>query len=459
MKKYYLFLLFFFAADSFAVIEFTRLYDNNCEVGTIPQTLIGSKHGSMDDAISFFESMPWPEQCKGRPFGFFNKLSLYYKDETGNTGISAKTIGVDGCDFESCKEVAAQQCENEGTTLDQETYVYRSSNDYDSSCNAPPPDEPIKSNEECENLSNNQCNTRGSVQDFTFVDNGDFTYQCNFTCGDGTTGDKNGTLAKDSDGICDPNDPNDLSDCDVSDNEDPNCVAGCGDAYTPDNSNDIEYTADGTNQSDGTGTDNVTNKQADVLINEIIKLKNQNAEQTIKSKDAVVSAVESIDSNAKLDEVITAINNSGGGSTAPAYDDTNLINAVNNNSNFGTSNTDGIIAAINNNGFDNENSGLSNTYNSDNFVDSFLDVSQIQSEVGDAERALKLQLTQYKENLSAKFNLNVTGNGYKQTDLVLSQGTYDISWSRFSQYFASIGMILYALASLIALSIIFQGRM
>jgi hypothetical protein len=309
MKKYYLFFLFFFASDSFAVIEFTRLYDNNCEVGTIPQTLIGSKHGSMDDAISFFESMPWPEQCKGRPFGFFNKLSLYYKDETGNTGISAKTIGVDGCDFESCKEVAAQQCENQGTTLNQETYVYRSSNDYDSSCNAPPSDEPVKNNEECETLSNNQCNTKGGVSTRNFTDNGDFTYQCDYTCGDGTSGDKYGSNANSNDGICDPNDPNDLSDCDKPE-DDPNSING---SYTPDQSNSIDYTADGTNQSDGTGTDNLTNIQGDVLINEIVKLKNENAVQTIKTKNAVVSAVEGIDSNSKLDQVIIAINNSGGG--------------------------------------------------------------------------------------------------------------------------------------------------
>jgi hypothetical protein len=136
-----------------------------------------------------------------------------------------------------------------------------------------------------------------------------------------------------------------------------------------------------------------------------------------------------------------------------------LINAVNNSSFSGTSNSDGIIDAINNNGFDNENLGLSNTYNSETFVDSFLDLTSIQEDVRDSESALKLQLTQYKQNISEKFNLSVTGTGYKHTELVLSQGTYDISWSRFSEYFASIGMILYALASLIALSIIFQGRM
>jgi hypothetical protein len=444
MKNYYFFFLFFFASDTFAVWDFSSISDQCGFTAEFLEPLTTSKHLNAQDALALFASYDWPSiSCNGYPF---SSTTLSYRPEAKfvsgrNTRRFMATLsGTDGCNFNECKTIATQECSSLGSTLDQSTYVYRSTGDFDYSCNALS-EEPIKSNEECEDHSNNQCNTRGSVSSFTFTDNGDSTYQCDFTCGDGTTGDKNGTLAKDSDGICDPNDPNDLSDCDVSDNEDPNCVAGCGDAYTPDNSNDIEYTADGTNQSDGTGTDNVTNKQGDVLINEIIKLKNENAEQTIKSKNAVVSAVESIDSNAKLDEVITAINNSGGGSDSAVYDDTNLINAVNNN------------------GFDNENSGLSNTYNSDNFVDSFLDVSQIQSEVGDAERALKLQLTQYKENLSAKFNLSVTGNGYKQTDLVLSQGTYDISWSRFSQYFASIGMILYALASLIALSIIFQGRM
>jgi hypothetical protein len=316
MKKYYLFFLFFFAADSFAVIEFTRLYDNNCEVGTIPQTLIGSKHGSMADAQSFFESQPWPSECKGRPFAFFNRLNVIFKDSSGSTSIGSKTIGEDGCDFESCKEVAAQQCENEGTTLNQETYVYRSSNDYDSSCNAPPPDEPVKNNEECETLSNNQCNSKGGVSTRNFTDNGDFTYQCDYTCGDGSTGDKFGSNSNNNDGICDPNDPNDLADCDQPE-DDPNSVNG---SYTPDESNTIDYTADGTNQSDGTGTDNLTNVQGDVLINEIVKLKNENAVQTIKSKNAVVSAVEGLNSNNKLDEVITAINNSGGGGGGQSTD-------------------------------------------------------------------------------------------------------------------------------------------
>jgi hypothetical protein len=444
MKKFYLILLLFFSFDSFAVYTLTQA-TKQCTPSPDNYTkALGTEHLSTSDALTYIQSL-WSstDRCGGQ---YFSGVSRSYQYSTitvrfkGNQ-LSYKFSGETGCDFDSCKRLAAQECQSNGTTLDQSSYFYNGPSDYEHSCNEPPPEQPIKSNEECETFSNNQCNTRGSVSSFSFVDNGDYTYQCDFTCGDGTTGDENGSHAKNNDGICDPNDPNDLSDCDVEDNQDPNCVTGCGDAYTPDNSNDIEYTADGTNQSDGTGTDNVTNKQGDVLINEIIKLKNENAEQTIKSKNAVVSDVESIDSNAKLDEVITAINNSGGGSDSAVYDDTNLINAVNNN------------------GFDNENSGLSNTYNSDNFVDSFLDVSQIQSEVGDAERALKLQLTQYKENLSAKFNLSVTGNGYKQTDLVLSQGTYDISWSRFSQYFASIGMILYALASLIALSIIFQGRM
>jgi hypothetical protein len=320
MKKYYFLFLLLISFESFSIVTFNSLNTSGCYVFHLKKDLIGKKFATFQKADDYYTSLDWPSSCtdsRGQysDFGLSSVGDFKTRYTRGASGItvSAGLYGSEGCNFNECKELATEECARDDTTLNEQEYKYRSSGDYDSSCNPPPPDEPIQSNEECETLSYNQCNTRGSVSNFTFVDNGDFTYECDYTCGDGTTGDKNGALAKDSDGICDPNDPNDLSDCDVSDNQDPNCVSGCGDAYTPDNSNNIEYTADGTNQSDGTGTDNLTNIQGDVLINEIVKLKNENAVQTIKTKNAVVSAVEGIDSNSKLDQVIIAINNSGGG--------------------------------------------------------------------------------------------------------------------------------------------------
>jgi hypothetical protein len=312
MKKFYLILLLFFSFDSFAVYTLTQ-GTKQCTPSPDNYTkALGTEHLSTSDALTYIQSL-WSstDRCGGQYFSGVSR-SYQYSSITvrfkGNQ-LSYKFSGETGCDFDSCKRLAAQECQSNGTTLDQSSYFYNGPSDYEHSCNEPPPEQPIKSNEECENLSNNQCNTRGSVSSRDFTDNGDFTYQCDYTCGDGTSGDENGTKANNNDGICDPNDPNDLSDCDKPE-DDPSSING---SYTPDNSNSIDYSADGTNQSDGTGTDNLTNIQGDVLINEIVKLKNENAIQTIKTKNAVVSAVEAIDSNSKLDQVIMAINNSGGG--------------------------------------------------------------------------------------------------------------------------------------------------
>jgi hypothetical protein len=314
MKKFYFLLLLFFSFDSFAVYTLTQ-GTKQCTPSPDNYTkALGTEHLSTSDALTYIQSL-WSstDRCGGQYFSGVSR-SYQYSSITarfkGNQ-LSYNFSGETGCDFDSCKRLAAQECQSNGTTLDQSSYFYNGPSDYEHSCNEPPPEQPIKSNEECENLSNNQCNSRGSVSTRDFTDNGDFTYQCDYTCGDGTSGDQNGIKSNNNDGICDPNDPNDLADCDTADQEDPNSVDG---SYTPDESNEIEYSADGTNQSDGTGTDNLTNVQGDVLINEIVKLKNENANQIIKSKDAVVSAVEGIDSNNKLDDVITAINNSGGGS-------------------------------------------------------------------------------------------------------------------------------------------------
>jgi len=240
-----------------------------------------------------------------------------------------KWSGYDGCDFNECKEIARQQCEATQTTLNESSYVWRSSADYDASCNLPPPEEPVQTSEECEVLSNNSCNVHGGVSGFLFTDNNDFTYECTFTCGDGSTGDENGSHADGSDGICNENDPNDLIDCDIP-IDDPECV-GCG-AFTPDETTDIPYNSDGSTGTDGTGTDGITSTQGDVLINEVKKLKNENAEQTIKAANSISSAVTGIDNDDKLQGIIDAVKESGGGS-GDSYNDTGLRADVNGLSN------------------------------------------------------------------------------------------------------------------------------
>jgi hypothetical protein len=322
MKRLFFIFLFFFSTDSFASYQFIQ-YSQDCGFTEEQNnSIFSARFDTEQQGVNFFNSIPFedfnchPENFVQRIYNpsssnlFSAQFGQYRYTKMFKMYLKFTEDPPSDCTLDECKSDAEQQCESEGLTLDQSSYFYRGPEDYDYQCETITPEEqPIKSNEQCETHSYNQCNNRGSIQSYTFVDNGDSTFDCNYTCGDGTTGDKFGSNANSNDGICDQNDPNDFSDCDKPE-DDPNSING---SYTPDESNSIEYTADGTNQSDGTGTDNLTNVQGDVLINEIVKLKNENAVQTIKTKNAVVSAVEGVNSNNKLDEVITAINNSGGG--------------------------------------------------------------------------------------------------------------------------------------------------
>jgi len=256
-----------------------------------------------------------------------NKVDVWYG--RNGTIYKVKTFyisGSDGCTFDDCKSIAESECKSLGSTLNQDSYFYRGNSDYDAVCNDPPPEEPVKTEEECFTHASNSCNTRGSVSDMLFTDNNDFTYECTFTCGDGSTGDENGSHAGNSDGICNQDDPNDLIDCDTP-VDDPDCV-GCG-AFTPDETTDLPYNPDGTTGTDGTGTDGITSTQGDVLINEVKKLKNENAEQTIKSANAITNAVADINNDDKLQGIIDAVNNSSGGSSGNTYNDSGLRSDVN----------------------------------------------------------------------------------------------------------------------------------
>jgi hypothetical protein len=473
----FIFLFTFFSSTSFAGIvtlskavspsDCTSSVDLDAEVS-------GSFFRSQSDAISYLESYQ-PLGCKWYTSsyrhigGYKNSVSQYtYQfQKIGSTNKKYYSISVssgDGtkdCDFAQCKVFATADCEADNTTLNQSSYFWKDYGSYDASCNEPPPEEPIQNEEECESLSNNSCSVRGGVSDFIFTDNNDFTYECTFTCGDGTTGDENGSLANDTDGLCDPNNPNDLADCDVADNSDPDCVIGCGDAFTPDSTTEIDYDPDGTNTSDGTGTDGITTVQGDVLINEIKKLKNNNAEQIIKGSNKVVDAVDSINPNDKLSELITAVKDNkplpsdGSGNN---FNDTNIVSSINSlqqSVNQGAADT---VSAIEGNSLNNV-IGNSLAYDTSNFDSALSDTAQLDVRIAQGEQTLKDKMSLYKTTLTSQLSfLTPMSSGYSANNLVLSQGSYDVSWSRFSQYFSTIGTIVYALAGLISLSILFVGR-
>ena len=328
MKKFIFLLLFLSSFDTFAVI---KLYNRGGSCLQSPNLILQALDSNPSFATkvkakAFVLSLDWASTtCSYKGFLAVQDSYDYTVIRYTRESVSIGWRGSEGCNFDECKEIASQECSANGATFDESSYVFRSSGDYDASCNLPPPEQPVKTSEECQNLSNNSCNVRGGVSDFLFTDNNDFTYECAFTCGDGSTGDENGSHADGSDGICNQNDPNDLIDCDIP-IDDPECV-GCG-AFTPDDTTDISYNPDGSTGTDGTGTDGITSTQGDVLINEVKKLKNENAEQTIKAANAITTAVTNIDNDDKLQGIIDAVNDSGGGS-GDSYNDTGLRADVN----------------------------------------------------------------------------------------------------------------------------------
>jgi hypothetical protein len=426
--------------------------------------LVGSMYLYEQEAIAAIESVNWSDtQCYGSAYKatYGTSDSRYISFDSGKK-ISYYIRRVhSGCDFDTCKQIAEDECLAKGQTFNPDSYVFRGNTDYDSECNPPPPEQPIQNAEECQTLSNNQCNNRGSSTDSIFTDNGDFTFSCNYTCGDGTTGNENGSLANNNDGFCDINDPNDLADCDVVDNTDPDCIIGCGDAFTPTPTNDLDYNSDGTTLADGTGTDGITTTQGDVLINEVIKSSNINAEETIKSSNQITKALDSIDPNEKLSELITAVRenkplSSGGSGTD--FNDTNIVNSINSLGIVVRDSSDNIVNAIQDNSIDNI-VAISGNYDSTNFYNLLSSTAGLESKIIERETILKSNIAGYKSDLTSQLSfLTPSSSGYTTNNLQLSQGSFDVSWSRFSQYFSTIGTIVYALSALIALSILFMGR-
>jgi hypothetical protein len=328
MRILFFLLLCFFSFNSFAAYK-VSVIGNDCGSASFLDGIKGLTFATEDDLFNHLKTVATGSTCKGYAFSHVydyrssNRMFIRYP-ANGRYSTNVYYGGTTGCDFNECKAIATQKCAANSTTLKQESYFFRGSNDYDFACNDAPPEEPIKTEEECFNHANNSCNVHGSVSDMLFTDNNDFTYECTFTCGDGSTGDENGSHAGNSDGICNQDDPNDLIDCDAP-IEDPDCV-GCG-AFTPDDTTELPYNPDGTTGTDGTGTDAMTSLQGDVLINEVKKLKNENAKQTIKSTNAISDAIADIDNDDKLQGIIDAVNNSSG-SGGNTYNDSGLRSDV-----------------------------------------------------------------------------------------------------------------------------------
>jgi hypothetical protein len=353
--------LLFFSFDTSAVVK-VSLGSMNCTMSpNLHQPQVGLTFRSQADAKEHLTGLVATyatATCSGLAFTAYSYAAngIYggkYTYRFGRKSAGLSFYGIDGCTYSECEDIAKNECENEGKELDSYEYFSGGSGDFNKSCKDLPPDEPLDNAEECTDLANNQCYSHGGFSGNLSFDDGatSGSLSCDFTCNDGTTGDKFGSNANTPDGFCESNNPNDLADCDVPSGE-PDCV-GCG-AFTPDETSDLPYNPDGTSGTDGTGTDGITSTQGDVLINEIKKLKNENAKQEIKGSNKVADAIDSINPNQKLDELITAVkaNSPLDNPDQPndeLFDDSGLLNAITTLNNDNNSNTHTQIGAANSN--------------------------------------------------------------------------------------------------------------
>jgi hypothetical protein len=94
------------------------------------------------------------------------------------------------------------------------------------------------------------------------------------------------------------------------------------------------------------------------------------------------------------------------------------------------------------------------------FNDLFNDeaLAKLDEDIAKLKVLYRENIVKHKAQLMQSFKISPSSSGYQQNTLTISQGSFDISWSRFSEYFPSIGAIVFSLAALGALSIVFVGR-
>jgi len=82
----------------------------------------------------------------------------------------------------------------------------------------------------------------------------------------------------------------------------------------------------------------------------------------------------------------------------------------------------------------------------------------LDTQIDQLQNTYRENLQLHKNELMSAFGLTPNSSGYQHKTLTVKGQTHDISWSRFSQHFPSIGTIIFALAGFIALTILFIGR-
>jgi hypothetical protein len=345
---------------------------------------------------------------------------------------------------EECFSYAKFLCAIAGEALSD--FSYTAPGDFSHACASSA--DPVQ---DCQDQVMEQCLNNLGISSSTYFDDGAGSQTCSGTCNDGTaaTEPEECTLFNN---YCDnPSNPSDIDGNLGSDVAPP-------DAGAPDNTYSVNYTPDG---SSADPTAPLSTIQGDALINEVIKSRNVNAEDTALTATAIVQTIVE-----KSDDQILTLVQSGNG----------IIDAINDKAPFYDG---GIIDAIESleiaisstNSNDDEDTGTGShpldgiAYNPSNDV--FTDNGAVSalfdsSEVGTVKSNTELRkgelmalLNQSKNELSSYFSITATSSN-QPNNLTLEGGwgTHNIAINRFADSYLSLKNIIIMLASMMALFII-----
>jgi hypothetical protein len=373
---------------------------------------------------------------------------------TSSGGITAISFIISETDEEGCFSsqecfpVAKEECSADGKELKEYTYI--SPNTFTKECSDTP-----DASKECENTIISYCANNFGMASSSYTDDGAGTTSCTGVCTDGSNAapDPDCNLANN---YCDVPDPD--SDLDFGSGGTGSSV-GDSSSTTADTEHDIDYDADG---SSSDSVSSMSSLQGDKLINEVIATRNDNTTNLAStSKTTNETIVE------KSDDISSTVSNSANGiidavnDITPFYDG-NIVDAIK-DLNSG-SNNDGVIGAIDSlsdefkRGFDTKYTSDRTYENLDEILFGQPRIDHLVSSTTILESQIRVLNHEFSTSLKSKVNFQNSSNGYQANNLDIGKwGSFDVSISRFAEFFGGIGNIIYFLASITALSIVLGG--
>ena len=384
-----------------------------------------------------------------------------------------------GChSAEECYQQALRECTNISQELKDFTFHGNDSDPkFTKQCSTQKTD-----NEKCQDSIVAQCANNFGASEINYTDNGDGSSSCTGTCTDGTNAEDIVSCEPTrQNNYCDtPDAPSELDFSNgYSGSEiDENPLSD----KTPENVYDNDYTPDGSNP------DTPANIVLDSLINSVNKLNNDttdiidktasaNRKTIIEKSDHIIQANEQ-GINALIDEtranafndvnIVSSLNQIQDDINNNTDDLIQAINGLNSNSDDLDSNPcknlfdcdDDIINSINNIGgnkiIDNDNSAgfaaWDNLTNSDK-------IAEINDKITELKSTLTSKLNTFSSDLLNNISLTPPMGNYTPINIDLGQwGNHDISLSRFQDYFAGVGNVLYLLATIYAFFIVLGSK-